>query len=78
MQNATCKAMNLKEFYENLPHSSAPKQEFVRELATACKVTETAVRNWIQGRARPADPDHVNCISKVTKIPVEELFPERC
>ena len=70
--------MNLKEFYENLPHSSAPKQEFVRELATACKVTETAVRNWIQGRARPADPDHVNCISKVTKIPAEELFPERC
>ena len=70
--------MNLKEFYENLPHSSAPKQEFVRELAAACKVTETAVRNWIHGRARPAEQDHVNYISQVTKIPAEELFPDRC
>lgn len=70
--------MNLKEYYENLPHSSAPKQEFVRELATACKVTETAVRNWIKGRARPAEQDHVDYISQVTKIPAEELFPERC
>lgn len=70
--------MNLKEYYENLPHSSAPKQEFVRELATACNVTETAVRNWIQGRARPAEQAHVDYISKVTKIPAEKLFPERC
>lgn len=70
--------MNLKEYYENLPHSSAPKQEFVRELATACKVTETAVRNWIKGRARPAEQEHVDYISQVTKIPAEELFPERC
>jgi len=70
--------MNLKEYYENLPHSSAPKQEFVRELATACNVTETAVRNWIKGRARPAEQDHVDYISQVTKIPAEELFPERC
>lgn len=70
--------MNLKEYYENLPHSSAPKQEFVRELATACKVTETAVRNWIKGRARPAEQEHVDYISQVTKIPAEDLFPERC
>lgn len=70
--------MNLKEYYENLPHSSAPKQEFVRELASACNVTETAVRNWIKGRARPAEQDHVDYISQVTKIPAEELFPERC
>ena len=70
--------MNLKEYYENLPHSSAPKQEFVRELATACNVTETAVRNWIKGRARPAEQEHVDYISQVTKIPAEDLFPERC
>lgn len=69
--------MNLKEYYENLPHSSAPKQEFVRELAAACRVTETAVRNWIQGRARPAEPEHVKYISEVTKIPEKELFPDR-
>lgn len=69
--------MNLKEYYESLPCSSAPKQEFIREIATACKVTETAVRNWIKGRAKPADPECIAHISKVTSIPVDELFPER-
>lgn len=69
--------MNLKEYYESLPHSSAPKQEFVREVAAACKVTETAVRNWIQGRARPAEQKHMEYVSKVTSIPVDELFPDR-
>ena len=70
-------SMNLKEYYENLPHSSSPKMEFVRDLTQNLKVTETAVRNWIKGRARPADDSCVEYISKVTGIPAEELFPAK-
>ena len=69
--------MNLKEFYETLPQSSSPKMEFVRDLTKHLGVTETAVRNWIKGRAKPADKEHIEYISKVTAIPAEELFPAK-
>lgn len=69
--------MDLKEYYEKLPHSSSPKMEFVRDLTRNLGVTETAVRNWIQGRARPADKEHIKYISKVTQIPAEDLFPSK-
>lgn len=69
--------MNLAEYYENLPHTFSPKAAFVKELTNALGVTETAVRNWLKGRAKPADPEHVDYISKVTGITAEELFPAR-
>ena len=69
--------MNLKEYYENLPHSTSPKMEFVRDLMDNLGVTETAVRNWIHGRAKPANKECIEYISKVTEIPAEDLFPSK-
>lgn len=66
--------MGLKSYYEALPSSISPKQEFVTEVATVCGVCEQAVRNWVKGRAKPDNPEHIQVLAKVTGIPADQLF----
>lgn len=68
--------MKLKDFYENLPDISAPKSEFVTEVATVCGVSELTVRSWIKGRQKPRNERHLRYLSTVTGIPEDKLFEQ--
>ena len=66
--------MNISEFYEDLPKQTSPKTIFITVLKRECKVDAYTARNWVKMRAIPKNPDHREVISRLTGIPVEELF----
>lgn len=70
------KKITLKGYYKNLPEGTFPKRDFVNEAAVDCKVSTATVRNWIDGRTKPDNPEHVKYLSKKTGIPVEDLWKE--
>jgi hypothetical protein len=67
---------SLAEYYEGLPPRTSPKTEFVKEIVASCNVDQCTVKQWIRGKATPANPDHRRLLSKVTGIPEEELVPK--
>lgn len=68
--------MTLRGYYDSLPSSSHPKTEFVNDIAQRTGVSTATVRNWIAYGMRPNNPDHVQILSEVTGIPVEDLWNE--
>jgi len=64
----------LTEFYDSLPRLEAPKTKFVSDIANMCDVRETTVRNWVKGKVKPSDPNHVKILEKVTGIDSKSLF----
>jgi hypothetical protein len=74
MQNQTIESKNLKSYYENLPKPEAPKTKFVTDMSVLCNVTSTTVRNWVKGKVKPNDPEHVKILVAATGISEENLF----
>lgn len=66
--------MALTDYYNQLPKSSHPKTEFIRELAKDCQVSIEAVRAWVKGTRIP-NKEHWPAIEKRTNTPAAELFP---
>jgi len=66
--------MVLTSYYDGLPKLSAPKTDFVRELARRCGVIEPTVRLWIKGDSKPNNPEHIKILSELTGIPEQKLF----
>ena len=66
--------MTLNEYYENLPESTSPKSELIFSLVAKTGAREHTVRNWVKGRAVPADPKVRSVISETVGIPESELF----
>ena len=66
--------MTLKDYYENLPNSVSPKTSLVNTIAYECGVTSMTVHNWIDLKTMPRDENHLRIISRITGIPVENLF----
>lgn len=67
--------MNLKTHYQNLPRRTGltPKQEFIMKVSEECGVTPETVYRWISGANKP-DKLKQEQLSKITGIPVEDLF----
>lgn len=70
------KKMTLKGYYDALPFKVCPKTAFVVEMAMKCNVSTNTVRNWIQFKMKPSNPEHCKILSEATGIPVEELWQE--
>lgn len=68
------KKSKLVNYYDNLPETTSPKTEFVIKAAKACGVSETTIRNWVKGKAIPADSAHMKTLSELTGINEKELF----
>ena len=68
--------MTLRGYYKSLPNSSHPKTEFVNDIAAKTGVSTATVRNWIVYGMRPNNPEHVQILSEITGIPVNELWDE--
>jgi hypothetical protein len=66
----------LTHYYDSLPKLSAPKTNFVREVANKCNVVEATVRLWIKGDTKPSDEKHLKILSEITGIPTNKLFEE--
>lgn len=69
--------MNLSEYYEKLPGVISPKTMFIEQVAQKCGVREDSVRNWIKGRNIPSNKKHLKILSDITKIPEDDLFPNK-
>lgn len=69
--------MNLSEYYEKLPRVISPKTMFIEQVAAQCGVKDDSVRNWIKGRTLPSNKRHLKILSDITKIPENELFPQK-
>lgn len=66
----------LKNYYDNLEAKpKPPKTALVEELRDECGVNEMTVRRWLSGKNVPQE-EHWPTISRITGIPVNELFPE--
>lgn len=65
---------NLMTYYESLPDTTSPKTEFVLRASKACGVSENTIRNWVKGKAIPADSAHMKTLSDLTGINEKELF----
>ncbi|MEA4978620.1 MAG: helix-turn-helix transcriptional regulator [Petrimonas sp.] len=66
--------MTLKEFYKNIPQQTAPKKEWLEEVAEKLEVSVPTVRGWVNGRFKPSHPSFYRGLSEITGIPEEELF----
>lgn len=66
--------MTLKSYYKNLPEPTHPKKALINSIAVQCGVTLATARNWILYGIRPDNPFHIQTISKITGIPVENLW----
>ena len=66
--------LTLAGYYNGLKRPPSPKLEFIKDIAENCGVGHLTVRNWIQGRNLPSNPEHKTYISKITGIPVEQLW----
>lgn len=74
--NKNQEKITLRGYYESLPSPSVPKHEFVLEVMNRCKVRETTVYNWINGRTQPSDPKHIEVLCELTGLKAEELWSE--
>jgi len=66
--------LTLEGYYNGLKRPPSPKLEFIRNIAETCGVNHLTVRNWIQGRNQPSNPEHKVYLSELTGIPVEQLW----
>ena len=66
--------MTLKGYYQNLPDATHPKTEFCTRIMIECGVSFTSARNWVTGMTKPTNPEHIQKLSEMTGIPVEELW----
>lgn len=66
--------LTLAGYYNGLKRPPSPKLEFIKDIAENCGVNQLTVRNWIQGRNLPSNPEHKTYISEITGIPVEQLW----
>ena len=66
--------MTLIEYYNKLPSSISPKTDFIKKAAKLCNVETATVRNWIMGRRKPMNPEHVKILALITNLKEEELF----
>lgn len=66
--------MTLKEYYSSLPPRNAPRNEFVKEVARRCEVTEQTVRNWCIYGIRPRLYEHVKVLMELTGLEEGELW----
>ena len=65
---------SLASFYENLPKPIAPKTKFIIDISLKCKVTETTVRNWVKGKVKPNNPEHIRILAQATGLTADSLF----
>lgn len=70
------KKMTLKDYYEGIPLRNAPRNEFVKEVARRCSVSEQTVRNWCLYGIKPQSYEHVNVLIELTGIEAKNLWKE--
>ena len=68
--------MTLKGYYKRLPLRSAPRNDFIKEVARECHVTLQTVRNWILYGIKPQQRCHINILSELTGIKEENLWKD--
>lgn len=66
--------MTLKEYYQNLPKSTAPKTEFLKKIVIGCDVSFTTARHWVDGLFKPQSKELIGKLSEITGIPEDELW----
>jgi len=64
-----------KDYYDLLEDRLTPKQSFLREVAKVCKCSVRQARRYVNRETEPSLADK-EAISKITGIPVLELYPE--
>lgn len=68
--------ITLKGYYNKLPLRSAPRNDFIVDIARECKVTVQTVRNWVLYGIKPQQHIHVEILCKKTGIKEEDLWKD--
>ena len=68
--------ITLRGYYQRLPLRSAPRYDFISEIARRCKVTEQTVRNWILYGVKPQQHIHIEILCEITGINEEDLWKD--
>ena len=70
------KKITLKGYYSQIPMRSAPRKDFIQEVAERCGVSEQTVRNWCIYGMKPIKFEHVRILSEMTGIKEEDLWTD--
>lgn len=68
--------MTLEGYYESLPRAEFPKTDFVNKISTETGVSTATVHNWIHGKTRPLNREHIQKLCKLTGIKEEDLWKD--
>ena len=68
--------MTLKGYYQGLPMRSAPRYDFITEVARRCKVTEQTVRKWVLNGMKTQQHIHLEGLCELTGISEEDLWKD--
>lgn len=66
--------MTLLGYYETLPEASYPKTDFVNKVAKEIGVSNATVHNWIHGKTKPMNHEHILKLCSITGLKENELW----
>ena len=68
--------MTLKGYYYSLREPVSPRRKLILDIMQKCNVVETTAFNWIMGRSKPDNPNHLEILTELTGIAVEDLWTD--
>lgn len=66
--------MTLEGYYESLPKADFPKTDFVNKVSIETGVSTATVHNWIHGKTKPLNREHIQKLCELTGLKEEELW----
>lgn len=69
--------MNLRDYYHGLEVARPkPKKQFTQDVADACNVEPTTVRNWVLYGIKPSQQRYIDVLSEKSGIPADKLWDD--
>ncbi len=68
--------ISLKGYYDGLPNPVTPQRQLIIDIMQKCNVVESTAFNWVKGRSKPDNPNHIRILSELTNIPEQDLWTD--
>ena len=72
--NEKMQKLSLMGYYDNLPNPVTPQRQFIIDIMQKCNVVESTAFNWVKGRSKPDNPNHIKALVELTGIAEEDLW----
>ena len=68
--------ITLRDYFNSLPDAAkiAPRQNLILQVSERCEVPYSTARSWLAYGTLPRNKKHLEILSEITGIAVEDLF----